>query len=281
GGPTVEDRVEALPPTFGPDDDLVRDLKAELVQVADALTEARKLAGMPRGRFPGRFSDDFLTTALKCQDARAAAGLLRLEALRQAADGDWPGAEASARGALNAGRSIGDEPTLLSLLVRSACTTVAAALAERLVATDRDGRLPLDRLPELFLREADEPLFLIAVRGERAGGHQLIEASKSGRVSVTQLGSPVGSPPPNRGQRFLESLMVRQGHADLIDLMNRVVEAAKLPLHERRPKVEALGGTVPRLAVLVRLMFPAVNKVHGADLPPGALLRASGSPPAL
>src|SRR5262249_32651780 len=101
-------------------------LRAELKKAAAALADARKLTDLPEGRYPITYSPDWIGTLLPhVQDAREVAHLLECDADLRAQDGDADGALASCRAALNTGRSLGDEPILISQLVRIACRGIS------------------------------------------------------------------------------------------------------------------------------------------------------------
>src|SRR5262249_40961244 len=93
------------------DERWTRRIRAHLERVAPALDAARKLAEMPDGRYPGAWGGDVLSTRPPWPDAiRWTRPLLYLDALLRNEDGDPDGALLSARGLLNLGRSLGDEP---------------------------------------------------------------------------------------------------------------------------------------------------------------------------
>src|SRR5439155_5253804 len=89
----------------------VKALREEMEKATMAVAEARKLADLPHGRFPLQWAPDSISTILQSQDAREAANLLRFDVLLLVQEDDLDAALRSTRGILNAGRSIGDEPT--------------------------------------------------------------------------------------------------------------------------------------------------------------------------
>src|SRR5262249_54111259 len=116
-----------LPPAEQLDAACYARLCKELDAVGPAVTAARQLAHRPRGRHPLTLARNPLAMLLKDQqDTRAIAALLRYDALRLAQAGDLQGAIVSCRAGHNAARSIGDEPILISLLIRIACVAVSA-----------------------------------------------------------------------------------------------------------------------------------------------------------
>ena len=161
-------------------------LRTEMTRAAGALAEARKLADLTEGHYPISYKPDWISTLLPhAQDPREIAALLSNDALLRAQDRDPDGALASCRGALNAGRSIGDEPVLISQLVRIACRGIATHQVERVLAQGEPSEHALRQCQELLEKEAPEPLLLIAGRGERAGLDRLMETIQSGKTKIS------------------------------------------------------------------------------------------------
>ncbi|HEV8058421.1 MAG TPA: hypothetical protein VGP68_01020, partial [Gemmataceae bacterium] len=113
-------------------DEQVRVLRVESQRNEKAYTLARALVDFPEGRFPIVYAPDWYSTNLThSQDARAAASLLRYDALLRAHDGDMAGALQDCRAILHAGRAVGDEPFLISQLIRMAMAAIAVNTLER------------------------------------------------------------------------------------------------------------------------------------------------------
>jgi hypothetical protein len=151
-------------------------LERELFARATALAEARRLAGMPRGRHHLSFGAHPLTVRLNDQNnTRPVAALLQFDAMNRAHEGDIRGALESCRAALNAGRSLDDEPFIISQFIRMVCISVACNAVERVLAQGEaaDGDLAL--LQKLLELEEKHPTLLVAFRGERA----LLESNAS------------------------------------------------------------------------------------------------------
>ena len=130
-----------------------------------SLAALGNLAALPSGRFPladQPFRDDRL------QHVRAIADQLIWRSAVQAQDRDIDAALLSCRAALNAGRSIGDEPTLVPQLVRIACQGKSLRAIERTIAQGTPGDPSLSAVQRTLEVEAKEPLLAILVRGEQA-----------------------------------------------------------------------------------------------------------------
>ena len=102
-------------------------LRGELKKYEKALVPARTLASFARGRHELTIGPAIVDTLLPHVDgARTAARLLAADAEIRVRNGDIEGALDSCRGIFGAARSIGDEPFLISHLVRAAVGEVAS-----------------------------------------------------------------------------------------------------------------------------------------------------------
>src|SRR5205807_4167155 len=160
-------------------------LRKELKRAARPLAEVYKIADKPRGRYPIAYTKDFIGTLLpNTQDTRKLANLLAYDALLHAHDQDMDGAMLACRCLIHAQRAIGDEPTAISMLVRIAIHQIAIEKLERTLAQGQPSESALAGLQKLLDEELDEPLFLIAARGERGGFDGLMEALQTGEVKL-------------------------------------------------------------------------------------------------
>lgn len=282
--PALDQRLGDVPPEaqLSPED--AKELREELKKVEAALAKARALERLREGRFPLKWSKDFISTTVKCQDAREVARLLQADATARAQDGDADGALESGRAILIAGRSIGDEPLLMSQLVRMAIASVAVASIERTLAQGQPSECALAKTQQLLQDEEQVPRLLIAARGERAGQDHMARGVESGEVKLSvMLGAAGGGGPPSGIQASLTDLSggitFRRYHSEMLRRMTEVVEAAKLPPEERADRLTKLDQAVkgPGVHPLVRLLLPAVSKVAQADQRVQAQLRCAAA----
>jgi hypothetical protein len=183
---------------------------------------------------------------------------------------------------LNAGRSVGDEPFLVSALVRVALRSIMLHRLERILAQGEVSEEELLKLQQALEREENEPILHRSARGERASLDRMMAALQSGRITYAQMrrmmaqGSSAklygledwafwataGPPEVNRA-RFLE-------------LNNRFVEISQQPAEEILPALNKLTEHVntnePRF---VRGLFLPVEKVGGAYVRITAQTRAA------
>jgi hypothetical protein len=247
-------------------------LRQELAAAAAALAEARKLEGMPRGRFIINYSPDFISTVLPhVQEVREVAGLLQADVRLRAEDGDADGAVASTAATLNTARSLGDEPTLISQLVRIACTSITLNELERTLAQGEPAPDALAGLQRQLEANEGDPLLLYGVRGERGGGDQLIGVLQRGGMTMQTLsGLTAGGPGEPADVVAMLPLRlpggVKHQRAAYLRYTTRLVETARRPSTELPGALAELEKSSRQEAILVRLLAPAVTKVGEAFL---------------
>jgi hypothetical protein len=222
----------------------LRELRAELAKAKPALKEADRLADLPEGRYPIAWKlvpIDTFTADL--DNSRSVADLLRHEASRRAHDRDMEGACRAELALINTGRSIGDEYTLIPLLIRSALLQAAAMELERVLAQGEADEKSLAAVQQLLEREDRETpaATVAALRGERALAHRMMEAVEGGELPLSTL---IG-PPATLRDRIGDALnpgMIRHSHAVYLRHMAEVVEQAKTPSPERLARLTEMGN---------------------------------------
>lgn len=276
--PDFHERLTHLPPAeqLAPKD-LAR-LQQELRNLRPALDEARKLAKMPRGRHRIAYKRNVLNTLLEDQQlSRNVAQLLFHDALECAQRQDMKGALASCEAALNVARSLGDEPFAISQLVRTAEVVLACQAVERALAQGEPAAEDLVAFAHLLDSEDVFPDLLITTRGERAVDQELFDAIESGDVSVAELADQR----PNWHERtfgFFYRENVRAEHPTMLELMNRWVAIAHLPMPEQADAEQQFDLDVralPATAILTRLLLPHLTKMGEASRRKHAYLRCT------
>ena len=266
-GPLWDEKLIDLPPEVQLDAAQLRDLRASLGRVQPARAEVRKLISMARGRFPLRLVDNVFLITLNSQDARTATNLLRYETTLASQDGDADETLAFVRGMLGAARSVGDEPFIISALIRLACDAQALAALERALAQGEPSIRALQAVQALLEKEAAEPLFVQALRGERASLHKLLLSMRHGTASLSQVAGPIGRSPGKGFLDFSGPTLARYSHAHILEFMNQYVEAAKLPPEQQPPTMDQLFQKVrqakTRYDIVTALVMPAIGKVAG------------------
>jgi hypothetical protein len=219
-------------------------LRTTLPTVAPAVTAAHQLADKPRGRLPIPWQLNYAGTVLpNVQECREVTNLLWLDLLHRLESGDLPGTVTACRALLGNARAVGEEPNLICYLVRVAIRTIALRGVERMLAFGEPIEPALAVLQADLERELAEPLFLLALRGERAGLYRMLEAVADGRLDRKALRDLTlwGLGPwwrsdwtwVNDAQLRLQEYTLGDltaGRAALLELQNAAVELAKAPL---------------------------------------------------
>ncbi len=254
GGPELEERLANLAPPERPDEADLKNLRAELAKVAAALDVARDLADRPRGRHTVAWSADLISTMMThVQQTRDVARLLAFDARLRALDGDTEGALRSCRAALNAGRSLGDEPALISQLVRVSCARQGVRALEQVLAQGEASPKALEDLQRALAEEAEEPWELTGARAERAFYFQALGAMQNGKVNRANFGlrSSVLGP---TGDNFIDRAQARACQAVYLHFDNQLVEIAKLPPENQAERLKALRPPPERLPLLLEAL---------------------------
>jgi hypothetical protein len=235
-----------------------RALAAVLTAAQPALAEARRLSDLPAGRYPITYSEDFISTPQPHLDSiRAVTTLLGHDVLRRAQEADADGALASCRALLNAGRSLGDEPSFFAQWRRIEVRIRACRKVERALAQGQPSDAALSALQSLLQDEEAQPLFLIAARGERAGWVRLLTSLNEGTSEAAH------SKRTNAGDKLLIAGLAYTGQsqrAAVLRLNNQVVELARRPVEEQLANGAALQFTLPGLGGMY--FQPKMEKVN-------------------
>jgi hypothetical protein len=240
------------------DDATAATLRGELEAHAEAVALARRVANYPRGRHEIKLGPALIDTPLgETQAARNAARLLTADAALRARDGDPDGALDSCRAILNVGRSIGDEPFLISMLVRIAIGRVAMNSARRVLGQGEPSDEALARLQALLLDEIRQPLLLRGVKGERASMFEMIRRVGAGEIPIGALS---GDWKPD-DTRFAIApwgrLMFDNQRAIALEWMNAAVAAARRPVAEQPGLWRAWEAEVERVQRLWHSKYTA------------------------
>jgi hypothetical protein len=218
------------------------------------------LATRPTGRYPLEYERD--PRAMQhphIAEMRAVTELLTLDALLLMEDGDLSEAGYLCRAAFNAGRSVGDEPLMISQMVRSACVQMAGKAIERLLGQGEGDRSDLRALQRIVEEEAQQPGLLLLCRGERAILNNTLQAVEDGDLAI---GAEAGKTPTwtERFKTFRHRDSLRIEHAALFPIMNQLVAIAEMPASERvRPLQQFRTQFDARPKDLASMSIPALE----------------------
>jgi hypothetical protein len=251
----------------------------ELNECEQALAEARKIADLPRGRHHLSLSrPDLYATALTDeQGARKVAHLLQADAIRRVEEGDADGALADCRAIVNVGRSIGDEPFVISQMIRNRCVVLGCRTAAHVLSRAEPSPEELAALRRLLETEDAFPDLLHIMRAARAEVHERCTAVETGQDSL----ATVAGAAPNATEQTLSWLLrpeFKYEHPAILSMMTRYVEVSQLPMYEQmaaEDSTEADIRSLPRSAVLHRLVVLTMSKVAKGSWHKHAILRCT------
>ena len=224
------------------------------------------------GYYPIEMKENPIVTLLPhAEKARAMASLLDYDARISTMEGDPERGIRSARAGLVVAKSIGDEPFLISQLVRIACAKVAAQSALQVLAWS-EPKQGLAELQAELLAEANFPWLLTGLRGERGMIDKLFQGLESGAITFRDLGG-LGGDGEGSMKKFAFKLykgLLPGDHAKALELLSAYIAAAKLPPTEQVAAVKAIP-LPPRppedFRYMVALMIvPATAKVAEASI---------------
>jgi hypothetical protein len=240
--------------------DAVRD---ECKRLSEAIAKSRKLVHHPKGRYDVVFPTDYIGMRLDhVQDARTIARLIDFDALARVQEGDADGALESCRALLNAGRSIGDEPLLLSQIVRISITTMTCSAVERTLARGEPGDEALAAMQNALAAEAEVPYAETGLRGERGLVFRMIGSMGRNDLPAESLALPRFGP--------ARPVVCQYNQGLSLHLLTDAVAIARKPDHlqpplwrgwqsrlstKNRSRVELIGG------MLAYLLVPAMEGI--------------------
>lgn len=276
----LDEKLFEVGPEQQLDPALTHELRAKLREIDPLPLNARSLAKLQAGRFPIAWSKDFLSTPIQCQDARLVANLLRFDAILRAQEGDIEGALISSEGILGSARSIGDEPVIVSQLIRMAIDVVAVLSLERTLAQGQASGDSLATCQNRLQEEEETPRLLIAARGNRAGCNRLMGSLESEEVKLSQISDFAGRPLGRfeaAWRNFAVSPTIKRSHTAILRGSTEYIEIARLPLEEQGERFKEFEMSVRReeLLPLARLVLPGMTKHAAAEQRARANLRVA------
>jgi len=251
---------------------LGRDETAALRSTARDRLLKPELLAKPGGYYPIEIAEvPFATLLPHAQKVRELAGVLGYDANLAALEGQPDRGLRAARAELLIARSIGDEPFLISQLIRMACARMAMQSALQVLAW----RKPKEGLAELqqeLLAEAEFNGLLAGLRGERGIVDATFEGLRSGKFPLNKLGgdTDAGGGPGGAISFQLYRGLLPGDQAKSLELLTAAVRAAQLPPHERLAALNAIpippGPPDEFRYLMTRLLVPAWLKVADAGI---------------
>jgi hypothetical protein len=263
-----------------------RPVTAEAREAARTQFLRPEIAAEPRGFVPLDVPDNPLMTLLPhTQKTREVFEILEVDAKLAALEGRPDRGITAARAGLVATRALGDEPFLISQLVRMAGASVAANSGLQVIAwgEPKDDK-ELAAFQAALRAEADHPYLLTGLRGERATFDRVFEGLENGTIDpVDLMGMAGGRKNPLVFPAFaLYKGFLPADRAMSLKLYGEMIEAAKKPPHELKQAFQDIKypfSDADRFRYIVtKLTLPAAQKVsEGAVRTRATLLTASAA----
>jgi hypothetical protein len=240
---------------------VIAEARKELGAAKDAVAVARRFRDCPNGRRAIELTPEVINTPLQhTQKTREVSALLKWDVVLAIEDGDKSHAADSLQAMLNVSRSLGDEPFMISQLVRIATRILASRSLESALA---QVELPADRLAALQIEWAAderEPLLLYGLRGERAVLDVLMQNLIDDRINHDFLnqGSKPGAFSDLAWWHFRSRLPGER--AALLRNFQPAIELAKEPVEEQIRHAEFF--TNPSIDLdhkMSSLLFPSLK----------------------
>jgi len=257
---------------------VVKMVRRNVGRVTPAIELARTFKGYPHGhRDLPRTPDVFSTPMPDTAHTRTVALLLCWDAALAAEDENSTLLADVLLAQLNVSRSVADEPMLISQLIRVSTRIVATRSLERAIAQSDIPKAALVRLQTAWASDAEEPLLLYGIRGERAAYDVLLRNLCDGTVTPENIGSGRDAGMSFEGYAWwLWRPNLFTNRAFYLRYMTQAAHAARLPLQEQLAAIDALPA-IPednkfRIAALI---LPAVQRIASATLRSTAEMRCA------
>jgi hypothetical protein len=260
-----DSRVD-VPPNVRYSPSVIAEARKQLAASTEAVRVARTMKDRPLGYrelvLPPNFTNldtEYLSHTRDCSQ------LLRWDVVLAVEDSAKALAADDLRAMLNTSRSIGDEPLLHSQLSRMGIRARLVLSTEWLLAQQTDVQ-QWGKLQVALAADAEEPLLLYGMRGERAAVDQLFANLQSGATTYESFRPPLGS--DSLSDRFVwwhYRAWLPADRAFALGYMTQCVEAAKLPVHEQPPRFESMEfNALEQKRVLSHLLLKFVRNIAKA-----------------
>jgi hypothetical protein len=241
------------------------ELMAHQSNHAAAVALARNLEKYPRARIRMPMGNDPLSFSMGHQtDIREVASLMKYEVEKLAIENRPGEAIHFIRGMINCSEAMGDDPVLISHLVKNAGRSVATGAVERLLGLTEPGP-ELASLLEPLRRAAAARSLRMGFRGERAysnGQFALLDTQPDGaRLAMVDDLARQDRLSPREYRPFFD-----EDRAASLRAFRLLIDSFDLPLHEQRKFADALIKQFRRRETpLTSSLLPVTVKVIASD----------------
>ncbi len=266
-----ESSLDMLAPPLRLREEQAETLQEMLGELGAALKEARKLIEYPKGRYPPPvLTPDWMSTRIEHTSAvRDVSTLLFLDAVLLCEQRDYKKAWASAEATLNAGRSLGDEPWFVSMLLRFAARLKCVAAMERILAQGEVDEMALAEARARFRSEQGRNLTEFGIRGERAGQHVFYTNLAKGEVKTPDLAEIPGDAAANWDS--MKARDIPASHAYMLRMLTRAIGCANKARKEQddcfgkwESDIKGAKGSLT-IPLLAGLLTPATSRIADAE----------------
>jgi hypothetical protein len=252
-------------------------LQAEFDKIPGIAEIGRQLKDRLEGRLVTKIGPDFFSTLVPhVQHARALMEVMKYDTYLRANTESPSAGLQSCVAILNLSRSMAHEPFLISFVVRCRGHAILIEAVERSLSQGEANLPTLAELQAKVEREARESEMLTGLRGERGGMMRDFQNPRRATEFILDDGVIGGRRRPpgllDRINRFF-SQDPAVGLPGYLLHMNRVVEAAKLPMHEQLDAMEQLDADVRNESMLTKLLVPSLARICKAHLRSQSQLR--------
>ncbi|MCI0682651.1 MAG: hypothetical protein L0Y71_11145 [Gemmataceae bacterium] len=237
----------------------------EVASLEAALTEARQVARMPKGRLQVPWGTDLLGPSPDdVQKARMFAHVLHIDACRQAHHGDLERALEDCLAIQRISQALEEEFGMMTQLVRIALQAISLTCLERVLGHGQPPPEQLERVQNAWEQFDRERALANALRGERAFLHWLFERIAERKVAIQDI-----FPLPNSGlqQAFTDIYLrtnLKQSHAWSLRHFTEALKTLDLPEPERAARLRQLDDDIRKAPPAAKMLTPAWAKTFDA-----------------
>ena len=220
-------------------------LEDEMTRLVSVRDIARRMVALPRGRHELEFKLNPLNTLLRDQnDLRKVAALFAYEMRYRANQDEVSEAVRAGRACVCVARSLYDEPTMISTLIRISIVHIGISGVERSLALGESNDVELAALGKLLADEEKQDLYLAGVRAERAMMYLLYKRTASGEIPTDAFAAVLHKDDWSDLDKNFggDKRKIRRQIPQLLRMFNRAVEIARLPSHEQAAAEAALAA---------------------------------------
>jgi len=249
-------------------------IREYLAANAEALELLHEASRYEQCRYPINTSGGLGTLLPHLAQCRQAARLLYLQTILKSEDGDAEGAAQAVMDSLAVGRSLNNEPILISRLVQIACNYITYGSFERVLSRTEltDGQLL--ELSEAFGNAKTPESIARALAGERCMGIGVFELEDP---SVRSGGGGQGIPPLTV---LKVTGLLDMDAKEYVDIMNGCIAASQAPpgnLGEYAAEFDKRIPKLPRWCFFSRMLLPALSAALNKDIRDAAQLRCAAT----